>query len=55
MVTGRGHFGRSVLQYVYVCVCLLVTDLSVGGGCGLCVEVVLSSCMCACRLQSCVQ
>jgi len=32
-----------------------VTDLSVGGGCGLCVEVVLCSCTCACRLQGCVQ
>jgi len=26
------------------CVCMSVTDLSVGGGCGLCVEVVLCSC-----------
>ena len=32
-----------------------VTDLSVGGGCGLCVEVLLCSCVCACRLPSCVQ
>ena len=52
MVTGSGHFRHSVLQYVCVCVCvcvcvyvcvILVTDLSVGGGCSLCVEVVLCS------------
>ena len=29
-----------------VCVCVSVTDLCVGGGCGLCVEVLLCSCVC---------